>query len=330
MVASAAKIASNRVNSLKSTGPNTADGKAHSRENSLKHGLCSTVVVHPDDASKLAVGAEDGTRVGQGFEGWLAGQAAVCTVKIERCQAMERSVRSRVVLRASVTWDEDRRLEAIGLASKLSRRPEEVAVKLRESYHGCQWLAARWAMLAYVADSQEGAWTPEQAALAFDLLGTPREFREGHAPGTTIDPDGKLEGPPLGPAAVARLAIDELNKRLEVLGPVDEAARERAEADLSDDDPELRRLRRYEAELHRRMKWALGLFTEEATPPESEPEPAPTPPSKGESEAASEPIPARESAKPATARQPSRAERRLIQADSRREAKRRKLDRLLA
>ncbi len=331
MVASAAKIASNRANSLKSTGPKSIDGKALSRLNSLQHGLCSTVVVHPDDASKLAVGSVETPvmpRVAEGFDGWLAGQMAVSTIKIERCQAMERAARSKLALRASVTWDDDRRLDAINLASKLASRPEAVVAALRESYHGCEWLAGRWALLAYAAESQDGAWTPEQISMAFDLLGTPLEFREGHAPGTTIGRDGKPEGPVLAPAALARRAIDELNGRLELLGPVNEAARKRTEAELSDDDAEIRRLRRYEAELHRRLKWAIGQLTGETTPPEPSPEPAPT--LDGESDAAPEPIPPRQSTKLPPPRQPSRAERRLIKAESRREAKQRKLDQLLS
>src|ERR1700738_4928290 len=36
---SALKIAANRQNALKSTGPNTSRGKANSRRNALKHGL---------------------------------------------------------------------------------------------------------------------------------------------------------------------------------------------------------------------------------------------------------------------------------------------------
>ena len=173
-------------------------------------------------------------------------------------------------------------------------------------------------MLAYAADSQGGTWTPEQARLALDLMGTPSEFREGVPPGTSIDDGGKLVGPADGPAVVARRAIDELNGRIETLRPIEEAARDRAEADLSDDDPELRRLRRYEAELHRRIKWAHGLLSEGA----NSPEPAPTP--EGEAGPSAEPIPTRPSSKPAPPRQPSRAERRLVKAESRREAKRQK------
>ena len=61
----------------------------------------------------------------------------------------------------------------------------------------------RWAMLAYSADLK-GGWTPEQTRLAFDLLGTPIEFREGHQPGASLDLEGKLVEPADDPASVAR------------------------------------------------------------------------------------------------------------------------------
>jgi hypothetical protein len=317
MVATAARILANQANSLKSTGPRSTEGRERSRGNGLKHGLCSTVVVHPDDAQAMTAHPE-----AAGLDGWFQGQVALTTLKIERCQAMERAARSRVVARASVTWDEDRRGDAIRLGSKLAGRPEEVVTQLRETLHGCEWLLARWAMLAHAADSQRG-WTPELTRLAFDLLGTPAEFREGYAPGTEIDLAGKSFGLPPALADVARRAIDELIGRRDLLRPLDEAARERAEADLSDDDPEIRRLRRYEAELHRRLKWSLEQIRgqEEASGPAPAPEAGPESPP--EPEFAPLPLPM---APPSNL--PSRVERRLLKAESRREAKHRKLEHL--
>jgi hypothetical protein len=328
MVASAARIAANLANSAKSTGPKSTEGKARSRGNSLKHGFCSTVVVHPDDLSKLAVDPADteapaSPEARKGFDGWLAGQASLCTIKIERCQEMERAVRKRVMLRASISWDEDRRLEVVLLGSKLAGRPEEVVARLRDSFHGCAWLMERWAMLAYAADAQGGTWTPEQVQLAFDLMATPSALRLGHQPGTSIDEAGKLIEETSGPADVARREITKLGERVEALRPVEAVVCEQAEAGLSDDDPELRRLRRYEAELHRRMKWAIGMMClkeEQASGETPTPEAQATPPG---------PIPVPQPSRPSPAARPSRAERRLVKAESRREAKRRKLDRLL-
>jgi hypothetical protein len=44
MVVSAARVAANRRNALKSTGPRTIEGKKRSRRNALKHGLCAEEV----------------------------------------------------------------------------------------------------------------------------------------------------------------------------------------------------------------------------------------------------------------------------------------------
>ena len=312
------QIEANRKNAARSSGPKTTQGKERSRGNALKHGFCSQVVDHPDDAPGSAKVA--------GLDGWLRTQVALAGTKIDRCQAMERAARSRIVARASVTWDEDRKGEAIRLGSELADRPEEVVAQLRETLHGCQWLITRWALLAHSADSHN-SWTPEQVRLAFDLFGTPSEFREGRPPGTWIDYHGKLVEPTPGPAVVARRAIKELMERCETLRPLDQANREQAQADLSDDDPEIRRLRRYEAELHRRMKWSLEQIQGPSTAvePGSNPKPEPEPGSNPKIEP--EPIPTPIAQIPQT---PSRAERRLIKAESRREAKRRKLENLRA
>jgi hypothetical protein len=49
-MATPAQIAANRANAQKSTGPRTAEGKAASRLNALKHGL---------DAESLIIPGED-------------------------------------------------------------------------------------------------------------------------------------------------------------------------------------------------------------------------------------------------------------------------------
>src|SRR4051794_38051552 len=46
---SPAKLAANRANAQKSTGPRTPDGKAASRLNALTHGLCARIPLVPGE-----------------------------------------------------------------------------------------------------------------------------------------------------------------------------------------------------------------------------------------------------------------------------------------
>ncbi|MBY0396974.1 MAG: hypothetical protein K2X91_10970, partial [Thermoleophilia bacterium] len=80
--------------------------------------------------------------------------------------------------RATLCWDNDRRLDAEELALKLARRPAAVRARLARSKHGAQWLIGRWKALgALIAAGR--TWTPTQESLAFDLLGVDRDLRHG-------------------------------------------------------------------------------------------------------------------------------------------------------
>jgi hypothetical protein len=125
-------------------------------------------------------------------------------------------------------------------------------------------------MLAYSADLQNGQWTPPQADLAFDLLGTPALFRPGFRPGAMLD----LEGRPIAgsddPATVARRQIAELKAQRDLVEGLDRANRSLAATDLGNEsDPELKRLRRHEATLHSRLRWCIQQFQYES--PRKEP-----------------------------------------------------------
>ncbi len=166
---------------------------------------------------------------------------------------MERAAREKIAVRAELTWDDDRRLEAETLGVLLPKRPAQTLEALRRSPQGCEWLMSRWALLAHAADHNPGhLWTEDQVALAFDLLGTPNQFRQGNKPGTSIDSDGFEIEPATDSAALARRMLAELREHRELVSGLDEAERTLAAADLILDDPELRRLRRYEASLHSR------------------------------------------------------------------------------
>ncbi len=60
MSISEARIAANRLNSQKSTGPRSVEGKAQSRQNALKHGLTAKQLVLPtEDAAALEARREE-------------------------------------------------------------------------------------------------------------------------------------------------------------------------------------------------------------------------------------------------------------------------------
>ena len=139
---------------------------------------------------------------------------------------MERRVRAKFSIRAELTWDDDRRLEAEVLGGKISKKPAETVEALRRTPHGCEWLMGRWALLAYAADTQpDHAWTPEQTAHAFDLLGTPAIFRTERKPGASVDFKGNVLDKADDSAAVARRMVDELLERREHVRPLDDIDR---------------------------------------------------------------------------------------------------------
>ncbi|WP_435007588.1 hypothetical protein P12x_004853 [Tundrisphaera lichenicola] len=260
MIVSEARIAANRRNAARSTGPKTVEGKERSRANALKHGLCSAVVV-PESIEAIQERASAyyyTLKPQNAFHAWLVDKAAMLSLRIDRCERMERRVRDKISLRAEPTWDDDRKLQAETLGGQLAKRPGEVVEALRRTPQGCVWLMTRWAMLAHVADVK-GGWTSEQTRLAFDLLGTPIEFREGHRPGASLDLQGTMVEPADDPASVARREIAALTERRDLVNDLDEVNRALACSDLADDeDPELRKLRRYEGTLHRRLHWCLA------------------------------------------------------------------------
>jgi hypothetical protein len=259
MVVSESRIQANRRNAQLSTGPKTAEGKERSRANALKHGLCASVVV-AEDAETVTTRTDEFFKTlkpQNDFHCWLVTQIALESVRIERSERMERRIRDKISMKAELTWGDDKRLEAMLLGSTLGNRPDVVVEQLCRSVQGCEWLMTRWAMLARVADVDK-VWTAEQTDLAFNLLGTPAEFRAGKKPGESLDFDGYLVEASSDLAAMARREIAVLKERRELISPLDEVAQALAMADLGEDtDPELKRLRRHEATLHSKLQWCV-------------------------------------------------------------------------
>jgi hypothetical protein len=237
------------------------DGDDSPRAATLVDDLCAADII-PEDAELVYKRSRDyfNTLCPQNhFHCWLVTQIALLSIQIDRSSRIERRVRDKIVVKAEVLWESDRKLEATRLASQLGNQPEEVVELLQRTPQGCEWLMGRWAMLAHSADVQPNGWTPQQAALAFDLLATPALFREGHKPGTVLDIQGRVVVGSDDPASVARRQIDEIERRRDLVEGLDRANRSLAEADMGDDaDAELKRHRRHEATLHSRLRWCMS------------------------------------------------------------------------
>ena len=130
-----------------------------------------------------------------------------------------------------------------------------VAMRLRGTKQGCEWLIGRWRGLD-AALANEGGWDEAQVRLAIDLLGTPVEFR--NVP--TLLGDDR--------AALVReqvACLEALKGR-----SIEDDADDRAAAQLGLEpleDRDLTLTRRYEKACARRMEWARKQLLSGQAPP---------------------------------------------------------------
>src|SRR5438067_1899434 len=93
MPSSNARTRANRQNAKKSTGPRSAEGKARSRANSVKHGLSGEgVCLLPEDeaavAERLAAWGAS-MRPADADQDYLVYRAVTCSVRLDRCLRAE-------------------------------------------------------------------------------------------------------------------------------------------------------------------------------------------------------------------------------------------------
>jgi hypothetical protein len=253
------QILANRANAQKSRGPTTNEGKLASRCNALKHGLSGEGVVLPpaeeaEVEKRMSEWSASYGALGHD-EQWSYRQMVRESVRIDRCDKDEVSLRSRLIERAGTSWNEDRALAAEELGQKILSRPSVIARQLKSTPQGIAWLIARWEGLAAVLHNGKD-WDDRFRLLAQSLLGVPAEFREL---------PGKLDLPPESTADLRAHRLGMVAEEIAALRSLkdgrvtdqDTADRERASRGTEvDPDRALARLRRYSASCHRRMKAA--------------------------------------------------------------------------
>jgi hypothetical protein len=250
----------NRLNALRSTGPRSAEGKANSSRNALKHGLSRIGLTPPGGmadaiADRLERWRDDYRPEGSAQE-WLFERLCAESVRLDSCERRILAARAERADRALESWDDDRAAEVAELGSRLSTRPEAIQPKLLQTKHGVLWLIERW---DEVADSLRRCrgWAPETWDRAMDLLGLSPLARQGSGP-WDLDPEDPSEAPGLD---LVRRSVEALRERLaNVLEDRDDRTRALAELGLgpdADHAPELRLLERYALDARRRFSWCV-------------------------------------------------------------------------
>jgi len=282
-MASLRQIRANQLNALKSAGPATPEGKAVARRNALKHGLAGTGIVLPEDEAE-AINArwaqwQSSLKPDNAFSDWLVERVAALAVRLERCEHHERALLEIGAARAGGDWELECRLAAETLGEALPKAPSRVALELRRSAAGRDWLRLRWEGLGAILDV-DGAWDEPRRSLALDLLGTPLTLRAGS---TRADADA--------PALRALVAAEVAELRAMAADGTDDAERTAAELGFGPVDRELALVRRYTrsltrqlTEFHKQVKSAMRPYDPPGTdplrsarPPDHDRAPAPAP-----------------------------------------------------
>lgn len=291
MGCSPARLAANRANARKSTGPRTPEGKAASRANALKHGLTGNgTALAPEDQAALDrhLATWKATHPPTGPDDLvLLRQLAVCCLQIDAAQAIEARIASTNRERDLALYNADRDLAALELFARLADDPETTAHRLRRNSHGCWLLADRWTALRHGLDADRCRWTDADLSLALGLLGLPHATR--HLDETATALTGSAERARAGDPAACTALRARIDEQLEALSAraveLEETvdASERAaleEGGAFDFGPEAERVRRYQRAAWRQFWKLLDELDEHQRTrlPLPRPRPQPVPP----------------------------------------------------
>jgi len=180
MTCSPARLAANRANALKSTGPRTAAGKERSRANAVKHGLTGEGVAIPTEDVAVVAGRFEALREELAprtvLGGILVKRAAMLSVRLDRSERREAAALASRVEHAGEAFDEARMGEVQRLVGLLDDDPAGAVRNLRRMPEGVDRLIAGWSSIRQdiEIDGMLG-WFSSQRQLAVMLDGRPAE-----------------------------------------------------------------------------------------------------------------------------------------------------------
>ena len=179
---SPARIAANRANARKSTGPRTEAGKARSRANAVKHGLAGKgVALSTEDAAQLEarhlrMQEEFAPTTQLGMD--LVHDIATCTLRRDRCRRFLAARLRRLDRRASADFDAGRIELADRLVAAIEATPRAHRRQLLTMPEGVDRLVEELTMLLTELAGTNPAWSPAHHLRLDALFG----FREHDLP----------------------------------------------------------------------------------------------------------------------------------------------------
>ena len=266
MPCSDARLAANRANALKSTGPKTAEGKRIARQNSWRHGLTGAGVVVPgEDAQEIDHRASrfltELAGDGSATTHLLAQRLAVLSVRIERAARHEFAATAERVRQAGAHFDEARHATARDLLDRIDADPAHLP-QLQAMPEGVDLLMAALRTLRPTTDLDgESRWSEEQGQSLRRRLGPEPRSRCAALTAAIMTTVGDARAHAAG--ELTALIDGEIVRLANHCRTLDHAAiaAERAGVvalALVGDDPATLLARKYEAAIERSIFRALG------------------------------------------------------------------------